>query len=232
MHKPKILSIIPARGGSKGLPNKNIRNCAGKPLIAWSIEAALRSVYITKNIVSTDSPDIANIAKKFGADIPFMRPQLLATDDSSSDDVIKHAINWFNEHSSIKYDLIILLQPTSPLRNHHDIDQAIAYYYENKKTDTDTLISAYPVEKKYNLLMQRNNKLGEFCFNINKNNIRRQSQPTLFLPNGAIFIAPFEKFNGFYNDDTLIFEMKKSQSIDIDTEHDLKFATKSIITLD
>jgi len=117
----KILALIPARGGSKGLPRKNILPLSGKPLIAWTVEAAKNSKYIDNCIVSTDDIEIAECAEKYGAEIPFLRPPNLATDFTSSNDVILHAIE--NIHDN--YDLLVLLQPTSPLRTEYDIDNGI-----------------------------------------------------------------------------------------------------------
>ena len=126
----KILAIIPARGGSKGLPGKNIKKLAGKPLIAWTIDQAKKSKYIDKLIVSTDSKEIAEISKKYGAEIPFLRSKKLAQDNSSIYDVIFDAINWFKKNN-IDFDLIILLEPTSPLRENNDIDNAVELFINN-----------------------------------------------------------------------------------------------------
>ena len=119
--KMKVLGIIPARGGSKGMPKKNIRPLLNKPLIAWTIEQALKSKYIDRVVVSTDDPAIARLAKKHGADVPFMRPDKLATDKAKSIDVVSHALLSLPE----KYDYVVLLQPTSPLRTADDIDACV-----------------------------------------------------------------------------------------------------------
>lgn len=117
----KVLAIIPARGGSKGIPKKNIKPLNGKPLIAWTIEEAKKSVYIDKLIVSTDCEEILEVAKEFGAEVPFKRPAELAQDDTPSVELILHAIDYLSG-----YDYITLLQPTSPLRVVKDIDQCIS----------------------------------------------------------------------------------------------------------
>ena len=119
----KIISIITARGGSKGLPKKNIKKLQGKPLIAWTIEAAKKSKYLDKIIVTTDSKEISEVAKEFGAEVPFIRPSHLATDNSSSFDTIKHALN-FQEFKN-DYDIVVILEPTSPLRETKDIDNSL-----------------------------------------------------------------------------------------------------------
>ena len=127
MYKGKnILGLIPARGGSKGLPRKNIKPLLGKPLIAWTIEQALASRYLDRVVVSTDNKEIAEISKKYGAEVPFMRPKELAEDNAKGIDVVLHAIDWLKENNKRKqYDLMMLLQPTSPLRATEDIDKAI-----------------------------------------------------------------------------------------------------------
>ncbi len=125
INKKTIVCLLTARAGSKGLSNKNILNFAGKPLIAWSIEAAKKSLYVDDIFCSTDDKNIANIAKQYGAEVPFMRPKALATDSASGNDVVLHAIQNFKK----KYDIILLLQPTSPLRDENDIDDAIDFFF-------------------------------------------------------------------------------------------------------
>ena len=128
----KFLAIIPARGGSKGLPNKNIKNLCGKPLIAWSIEAGLKSKYIDEVMVSTDYKNIAYIAKKYGANVPFLRPSDLASDTATTFDTVIHTINFYRKIFKKKYDYIVLLEPTSPLRNDCDIDNMIKKVIKNE----------------------------------------------------------------------------------------------------
>ena len=119
-----VFAIIPARGGSKGLPKKNILPLAGKPLIVWSIEAAKRSNYIDHCIVSTDNKEIANVAKLNGCEVPFLRPKHLALDETPSIDAIIDAVNFY-VNKTISYNYLVLLEPTSPLRNSNDIDNAL-----------------------------------------------------------------------------------------------------------
>lgn len=117
-----VIAIIPARGGSKGLPGKNIRLLCGKPMIVWSIEQALRSGCVDTVLVTTDSPEIADIAKAHGAEVPFLRPAELASDFATSFDVISHAVDYYGKHMKLEYDYTVLLEPTSPLREPDDID--------------------------------------------------------------------------------------------------------------
>ena len=148
MYKGKtILGLIPARGGSKGLPRKNIRPLLGKPLIAWTIEQALASEYLDRVVVSTDDEKIAEISRKYGAKVPFMRPKESAADEARRIDVVLHAIDWMEKNDN-SYDLIMLLQPTSPLRTSEDIDKAIKLFI-SKKADSLFLINSrkfYSVE--------------------------------------------------------------------------------------
>ncbi|CEO88250.1 acylneuraminate cytidylyltransferase family protein [Syntrophaceticus schinkii] len=122
----KILGLIPARGGSKGLPGKNIKPLCGKPLIAWAIEQGLASKYLDKVIVSTDDEEIAKVSRSFGAEVPFMRPGELATDAAKTIDVVVHALEFLKQRGGLEFDYLALLEPTSPLRKNGDIDKSIA----------------------------------------------------------------------------------------------------------
>ena len=151
-----VIGIIPARSGSKGLLRKNLKNLCGKPLIAWSIIEAEKSKYIDRYIISTDDVEIARVAKKYGCDVPFLRPVELATDDANINDVILHALDILQE----RYEIVIVLQPTSPLRTAQDIDEAIRLYLSKKSSKNDTLvdsvriltdITSRDIEKSYNI---------------------------------------------------------------------------------
>ncbi len=131
----KILAFIGARSGSKGLPGKNIIPFQGKPLIQWTIDAAFKSKFIDRVIVSTDCEDIQSIALKCGADAPFLRPKNLSSDDAKLQDAILHGIDWISEHESRMYNTVLSLQPTSPLRTARHIDDAIAFYFSHDNTD-------------------------------------------------------------------------------------------------
>jgi len=214
----KILAIIPARGGSKGLPRKNILDLAGKPLIAWTIEASLKSRYINKTIVSSDDEEILAISKKYGADI-IRRPDEFSTDLASSEVVVKHAIESVNE----KFDYIVLLQPTSPLRSFEDIDNAFEFLFKKNAT---ALISV----KEYNnkILKAFKEKGNGFIEGISNNQYpftRRQDLPKVYMSNGAIYIIQvieFNKSNSFFTDKTISYIMKDIKSLDIDNMEDLE----------
>jgi len=220
-----ILAVIPARGGSKGLPGKNIRMCAGKPLIVWSIEAAIHSKYIDKVLVSTDSKDIASIAKENGAWVPYLRDPDLARDDSTTTDVITDILNRMKDYS-YSPELIVLLQPTSPLRTSEHIDEAIEKYFQSKKTDRDTLISTVKADQKIYWTMGVDPGTGYIhrLFDETQQKHRRQDFSECFMPNGAIYIAKTDGFTGFINDRVLYYLMDNKSSVDIDYEDDFEKA--------
>ena len=185
MNQIRVVAIIPARAGSKGLPRKNIKNIAGKPLIVWTIEAALNSKCITKTVVSSEDDEILNISKKYGADI-IKRPKELASDKSTSESIVLHVIDVLNSNKE-KFDFLVLLQPTSPLRTSKDIDNAFELMLNDKAT---SVISAYEADNKI-LKAFKYSESGyvEGISNINFSFMRRQDLPKIFMPNGAIYIV-------------------------------------------
>ncbi|MDN5114350.1 cytidylyltransferase domain-containing protein [Aliarcobacter butzleri] len=221
----KILAIIPARGGSKGLPRKNIIDLAGKPLIAWTIEASLGSKYITKTIVSSDSDEILEVARRYGSVI-LKRPDEFATDTSSSEVVVKHAIESIEE----KFDYVVLLQPTSPLRDTVDIDDAFEKLFS---LDATALISVCKYDNKI-LKAFKENELG-YIEGVSNNKypfMRRQDLPKTYMSNGAIYIIKVDDFfknNSFFTDKTISFIMDEVKSMDIDVRDDLKKVERFIV---
>ena len=139
----KILAVITARGGSKSIPKKNIKKLAGKPLIAYTIEAAKKSRFLTRTIVSTDYENIAEVSRRYNADVPFLRPQKYAQDKSTSMEVVQHALSWLQENKNEKYDYLMILQPTSPLRISEDIDACIKLAVDKK---ADSVMSMKELE--------------------------------------------------------------------------------------
>lgn len=220
----KVLAIIPARGGSKGLPRKNIIDLAGKPLIAWTIEASVNSKYITKTIVSSDSNEILEVAKNYGVHI-LKRPAEFASDLSSSEVVVKHTI----DNSEEKYEYIVLLQPTSPLRDTFEIDKAFEKLFSSEAT---ALISVCEYDNKI-LKAFKENESG-YIEGISNNKfpfMRRQDLPNTYISNGAIYIIKVEEFlknNSFFTDKTISFIMDEIKSLDIDTKKDLEEVEKYI----
>jgi CMP-N-acetylneuraminic acid synthetase len=227
-----ILGVIPARSGSKGLPNKNIMMCAGKPLIQWTIESALKVDYLDNVIVTTDSQDIAMLAETCGAKVPFIRPFEISQDSSSIIDVIDHASKNYLDCNGNSFDYIVLLQPTSPLRGAVHIKEALEYFFNKKLSDNDSLISAYKISPKYGWLMRYNdnNDYVNFCLSSNNLNPQRQKLDEYVLPNGAICIINARKVNrGIYSGNTLCYLMSTEESIDIDTQDDFCAAEKALL---
>ena len=181
----KILAIIPARGGSKRLPRKNIIDLNGKPLIAWSIEAGLNSKYVDRVIVSTDDIEIAKISEKWGADIPFIRPKELATDIATTVDVIMHALINVEGGKEV-YDYIMLLQPTSPLRTSEHVSNTIKMLVNG---DWDAVWTVSETDSKSHPLKQlnvNNNRLDYYDDN-GKNIVARQQLSTVYHKNGIAY---------------------------------------------
>jgi N-acylneuraminate cytidylyltransferase/CMP-N,N'-diacetyllegionaminic acid synthase len=216
-----MLAIIPARGGSKGLPGKNIKDLKGKPLIAYTIEAALASKYITRVIISTDDNEIAKIAVGYGAESPFIRPVELATDTARSIDVYKYTLGRMEqEHGDIINDFIVL-QPTSPLRTTDDIDKAIELF---RKKNADSVVS-YCAEHHPIIWHKYIDKEGRFenIFETGINN--RQDERISYYPNGAIYIFRRNMINNeqYYTDNSYAYLMDRKRSVDIDTIDDFEY---------
>ena len=217
----KIIVIIPARSGSKGIVGKNIRPLNGKPLICHTIKEALKSIYLNEVFVSTDDPIIAKTSKKCGAKI-IDRPAELAKDTSPTIDAIFHAIDTIKDASD--YDVIILLQPTSPLRNAADIDTAFDIFI---KTDCDSVISMCKVEHSPYWCFKYEDDKFKPLFGNKGLKMRRQELPDVYRPNGAIYITTIKnlyKNNGFYCDKIVPYIMPPERSMDIDEEIDFKLA--------
>ena len=217
----KILSIIPARGGSKDLPRKNILDLAGKPLIAWTIEASLNSKYITKTIVSSDDEEILDISEGYGAEI-IKRPGYLASDVATSESVVRHALEYL-ESMGEAFDIVILLQPTSPLRNSKDIDSAFETMFDS---DSTAVISTCEFDNKILKAFIKNS--NGFLKGVSHNKypfMRRQDLPTTYMQNGAIYIVNVQSFReekSFLSNKTSGYVMSKDNSIDIDTDQDIR----------
>lgn len=222
------LALIPARGGSKGLPQKNIRLLGGKPLIAWTIKAAIQSACFTHVVVSTDDSQIAAISRNFGAELPFQRPPELAGDTAKSIDVILHAIEWFGQRG-VSFQELALLQPTSPLRNAADIGGAFKVFQEKKAFSREcAVVSVCPSEHSPLWMNTIGEDLSMAGF-LPKSAIGegRQSLQQYYRLNGAVYLANvsyLKENNGFFGPKTYAYMMPQERSVDIDTELDLKFA--------
>lgn len=213
--KLKILAIIPARGGSKGVPRKNIRELAGKPLIAWTIEEAKKSKYIDRLILSSEDDEIIEVAKRYGCEVPFKRPIELAQDDTPGIDPVLHAIE-----QCPGYDYVVLLQPTSPLRTVEDIDGCIEKLLHN---DADFCVSVTEPEKSpYWMYKLEDEKIVPL---LPRDGIitRRQDLPKCYVLNGAVYVADANvllKSKSFLTEKTTAYLMGNESSYDIDTLND------------
>ena len=219
MYKGKFfLAVIPARAGSKGLPEKNIKELCGKPLIAWSILVGLNSNYIDKVIVSTDSQEIADISQKYGASVPFIRPANLANDKAKTFDVLQHAIEYCESEASKSFDYVVLLEPTSPLRESIDIDLAIEELM-NSKADSIVGIGKTEDQNPAFLVNMDNNGYISGYENRSISVKRRQDISDVYFLEGSVYISKITsllKNKTFYHDKTIGYEFPKYKTLEID----------------
>jgi len=222
----EIIGLITARGGSKGIQGKNIRVLAGKPLIAWTIDAAQKSKACSRLIVSTDSQDIKKIAQDWGAEVPFIRPEDLSGDTSKSISVVHHAINYLLSKGIKESDCILLLQPTSPLRTGNDIKNAIKIS-QSKHADAVVSVTDSPSHPYLAKKISSEGIINSF-FNEKFDNIRRQDLPPSYVTNGAIYLNKISSIleeNTFLPENkTYAYLMPPERSVDIDTPWDLYLA--------
>lgn len=219
------IALIAARGGSKGLPGKNIISINGKPLIEWTIKAALDCSLVGRVFVSTDDKDIARISVAAGAEV-IDRPAELATDTASSVDVIVHAIAWCRERQ-ISADDMVLLQPTSPLRNACHLQEALTFYWQH---NAHAVISVFePAQTPMKSYVEQPDGSIQGLFSPEAPYLRRQDLPRAFQPNGAIYAFSTQAFsmnNHFPREKVFPYLMSEQDSVDIDRAEDLLIAEK------
>lgn len=224
----KILGIILARGGSKGIKDKNIVKFGNKPLIKWTFDAAKKSKKINKLILSTDSKKIASLAKKNKIEVPFLRPKKFAGDKSKSIDAIEHAIKFFQKQKVV-FDYVLLLEPTSPLRTTLDINKSIELIIRNK---ADSLVSICRVDEiNPSFLFKKKNKRLQPLEKKISNHLRRQDVEPIYFLEGTIYISKTNilfKKRSFCHSNTIGFEVPKWKSLEIDDKTDLEIG-KSIL---
>jgi CMP-N,N'-diacetyllegionaminic acid synthase len=215
-----VIAIITARGGSKGLPRKNVLDLCGKPLVAWPVEAARRSVHVDRVIVSTDDPEIAARAKTAGAEIPFLRPAELASDTAKSISVIKHAIGYL-EGKGERYDYCVLLEPTSPLTESDDVDRAL-WHLDSHRDIADSIVgvsrvvNCHPV---YDVRIGEKGLIHPYARKDFSTPIRRQEIEDIYFFDGSLYISDTDVLlakRGFYHERTLPFVMPKWKSFEVD----------------
>lgn len=224
----KILAVVAARGGSQGLKNKNIRDLLGKPLIAYTIEQIVNWGKFDKFIVSTDSRRIAEVARSYGAEVPFIRPAELATDTAGKLDVLRHAFIEAEKHYNIKFDALLDLDATSPVRTVQDIENIVNLFKEKRP---DCIFSAVKARKNpyFNMVEKKADGTVEVCKEAPIEITRRQDAPLVYEMDGSMYVYDREFLLDAANrtpyvkvKKTLVFEMGELSAIDINTEMDFK----------
>lgn len=226
MPKSNILAIIPARAGSKRLPSKNTKLLNGKPLVQWTIDAALKSNVFDEVLVSTDSPQIAKIAEDLGLTVPFIRPSTISGDKATSVDVALHALNYYEQQGK-SFEYVMLLQPTSPLRQVADITMAVETL---EKRNADAIISVCECEHSplWSNTLGDEGDMDQFLASVENKTTRSQDLPKYYRLNGAIYLVKSDKLiaerNFFISSNVFAYKMEQTHSIDIDTLIDFKMA--------
>lgn len=225
MNRPRTLALIPARGGSRRLPGKNLATLAGRPLIRWTINAALSARSVDDVVVSTDDPAIAEVAEAAGAEVPFLRPKDIATDHSSTEEVMRHALQTLAE-AGRTWDLLVLLQPTSPLRTSADIDEAVTLFRERQASAVISVCTTDHPPEWCNPLPPDRSLAGFLRPDVVGK--RSQDLPTSYRLNGAIYIYPcravLEGAIAAFTQGSYAYVMPRERSIDIDEPIDLVIA--------
>ncbi len=220
-----MLALIPARGGSKGLPDKNIKMLAGKPLIAHTIEAARQARRIERVVVSTNDPAIADVSRAFQAEIPFIRPASLATDSARAIDAYIYSLEKLNLGNAQPYEDCIVLLPTSPLRTAEDIDQAVDLYREKRADSIISVCEAMPPPT-WAKKIDSDGVLRDY-FPLSDALLNRQQIAKAYMPNGAIYVLKYDLLKNrgtYYSDKTFPYIMPRERSVDIDDQLDFEFA--------
>lgn len=220
----KILALIPARGGSKGVPRKNVRPVAGKPLLAYTVETALGARELFHRIiVSTDDEEIAAVARECGAEVPFTRPADLAGDRIPMIPVIQHAVRFVEEQDGVRLDWVLLLQPTAPFRTTRDLAQAVALAQQG---GCDSVISVVQVFAHHPILMKRieNDRLLPYCIEEKEGTRRQDYQPPAYMRNGAIYLSRRDVLmsGSVWGQVIRPYVMPEDRSVNVDSELDLK----------
>ncbi|MGE0887137.1 MAG: acylneuraminate cytidylyltransferase family protein [Blastocatellales bacterium] len=226
----RVLGLIPARGGSKGVPRKNIKPLAGKPLLAYTVEAALAAKLLARVILSTDDQEIAEVGKMFGAEVPFLRPADLAKDQTPTLPVVQHALKYVEENGDW-FDAVCLLQPTNPLRQAADIDACIKLM---EQCGADSVVSVLPVPAEYNPhWVYFRDTDGSLRLSTGESSPipRRQELPPAFHREGSIYVSRCDvviKENSLYGAHVVGYEVDSARSVNIDTPEDWEYATELI----
>jgi CMP-N,N'-diacetyllegionaminic acid synthase len=232
----RVLGIVTARGGSKGIPGKNLKPLAGKPLIAYTVEAAQVSGALDRLILSTDDDAIAEAGRALGCDVPFLRPAELARDDTPHLPVVQHAVRWMDEHAGYRPDAVMILQPTSPLRQPGDIRASIALL-EQSGADSALSVSEVPAHV-HPMRTLRIDEAGAAVLFVTGGPVRqrinrRQDLPAAWVMNGAIYICRISVLSGgepsLYGDRVVAYRMPASRGVSIDDAEDWAAAERALL---
>lgn len=222
---PLVLGLVPARGGSESVPGKNLVEVGGRPLIAWTIEAANRAASIDRVVVTTDSEEIAAEARRCGAEAPFLRPEELARADTPGIEAVLHAVRWLEKQEGYRPDWVMLLQPTSPLREPEDIDGAVRLALE-KRADAVVGVCDVTHHPYWAKAVAEDGRLVEFL-TLDREYARRQDLPAVYGINGAIYAARRQVLldrESFYTDRTWPWVMPPDRSLDVNIAWDVRVA--------
>ena len=230
----QILGLIPARGGSKSVPRKNIKLLAGKPLITYTIEQAEKSKLIARVVVSTDSEEIAEISRKYGAEVPFMRPRELAEDDTPDLPVFQHALRWLKANEDYVPDIIVHLRPTAPFRKTEHIDAGIELLLKNEQADSVRSVCE-PGQTPYKMWKMKGGYLVPLLTLDRKgaelHNLPRQGLPKVYWQTASVDVARYKTImekNSMTGDPILPLIIDERYSIDLDSEIDFRLAEEII----
>ncbi len=218
----KILAIVPARAGSKGLPGKNIKPLLGKPLIAYTLQQAKEATLVDTVFVSTDGEEIAAVALNNGIDVPFLRPARLAADTSSSADVVEHVLDYFESRQQ-QFDYLLLLEPTSPLRKHDDIDNAIRLALGHP--EADGVVSLGKVHMEHPMIVKKISPTGTIVpyLDATATITQRQQADVAYFPYGVVYLiktSVFRERKSFYTENMLPYFIERWQNYEIDDSYD------------
>ena len=220
---PRVLAVIPARGGSKGIPGKNLRRVLGRQLVSWTIRQALNSALISDICLSSDHPGIVQVAEGEGLDVPFIRPSWLAEDDSLTSDVIVHALDFYAK-SGKNFDYVTLLEPTSPLRKRYDLDLALGLLFDNSDShDAVVSVAQFRDHPQIAMRIQDNGLLTPY-FEAEWKPTRRQDLDRAYFPFVVIHaskVETFREFRTFYQSRTLPYVLEPWQAHEVDEVDDL-----------
>lgn len=221
----KILGVITARGGSKGIPRKNIKELAGKPLIFYTIDAVQKSKYLTRTIVSTDDNEIAEISKSFDAEVPFLRPQEFSGDKSTSISAIQHAMHWLKENQNEEYDYVMILQPTSPFRVSEDIDACIEKIVDSNADSVMSMVELVDFSLK-KIKRIENDLILSAIEDEGKQSAFRDSDEKFYKRNAAIYLTKsnFIKEGDLFGKVSRPYIMPQERSLDINEPFDFSLA--------